>query len=51
MVLTRRRNHVRTGSARASVRLPERMVAVLTRIDDDPVLLCECGDGAEHTCG
>jgi hypothetical protein len=23
----------------------------LTRIDDDPVLLCDCAEGAAHTCG
>ncbi len=23
----------------------------LRRLDDDPVLLCDCAEGAPHTCG
>jgi hypothetical protein len=25
--------------------------ATLERLDDDPVLLCDCADGEPHTCG
>jgi hypothetical protein len=28
-----------------------RFFQTLERMDDDPVLLCGCADGAHHTCG
>lgn len=33
------------------LRLRRSIVATLVRLDDDPVLLCDCAEGAPHTCG
>jgi hypothetical protein len=33
------------------LRLPRSIVGTLVRLDDDPVLLCDCAEGAPHTCG
>ena len=27
------------------------ILGTLVRLDDDPVLLCDCAEGAPHTCG
>jgi hypothetical protein len=27
------------------------LAGTLRRLDDDPVLLCDCAEGAPHTCG
>ncbi len=33
------------------LRLPRSIVGTLVRLDDDPVLLCDCAEGSPHTCG
>lgn len=32
------------------LRLPRSIVGTLVRLDDDPVLLCDCAEGSPHTC-
>ncbi len=27
------------------------IISVLQRLDDDPVLFCDCAEGVAHTCG
>lgn len=52
------RPHVaRRSTARPRWRLPSSwhrapsIITVLERLDDDPVLFCDCAESATHTCG
>jgi hypothetical protein len=44
--VARQRWHIRSSWHRSPS-----ILSVLERLDDDPVLFCDCAEGAAHSCG